>query len=337
MGNTAPPRRAVTRADVARYAQVSTAVVSYVLNSGPKPVAPATRRRVLEAIDVLGYRPNATAQALSRGRSDVIGMIVSDSCNPYFAQLVLAFDVAAQSIGKQLIVMNRYAWRAADTDPVRVLAGQQVDGMIVASALNEAEQKALATLAAPTVLVDQFAPTPTVTTIGSDYYTGARLGVEHLITAHGHERIAFIGGMLTSDLRVTGWIDAMTSTGLPLGPRYLGEFGTPHGYASGLAVARSTPRPSAIFAASDQLALAAMNAVHASGLRVPEDIAIVGFDGIADAAYAWPSLTTVSQPMAAIATHAVQVLTSGATEPQHHSYEPELVVRRSCGCPAGAG
>lgn len=334
VGRGAQARRAVTRDDVARYAGVSTAVVSYVLNDGPKSVAGPTRQRVLDAVRVLGYRPNTTARALSRGRADMLGMIVSDSRNPYFAELVCAVEVAAQKAGRSLLVINTHARRAAEQDPVAALASQQVDGMVVASILNPAEQHALASLDVPTVLIDQYRGAEEVASIGTDYYAGARDGVGHLV-GHGHTRIAFVGGEPEVDRREQGWVDTLSEAGLPLGPRYRVGFGLENGYAAGLRLAAESPRPTAVFAASDQLAIGVMNALHASGVRVPDDVAVVGFDGTNEARYAWPPLTTVAQPMSVVAEEAVRLLVEGSRETIFRIYPTSLLVRRSCGCPGG--
>lgn len=331
VGQDAQVRRAVTRDDVARYAGVSTAVVSYVLNGGHKPVAGPTRMRVLDAVRVLGYRPNATARALSRGRADMLGMIVSDSRNPYFAELVYAVEVAAQKAGRSLLVINTHARRAAAKDPVAALAAQQVDGIVVAAILTTAEQHALTSLDVPTVLIDQYRGAEEVASIGTDYYAGARSGVEHLV-GHGHSRIAFVGGDPEVDRREQGWVDALSAAGLALGPRYRVGFGLENGYGAGLRLAAEPSRPTAVFAASDQLAIGVMNALHASGLRVPEDVAVVGFDGTNEARYAWPPLTTVAQQMGVAAEEAVHLLVHDSRETIFRIYPTVLQVRRSCGC-----
>ncbi|WP_448062602.1 LacI family DNA-binding transcriptional regulator [Cellulomonas hominis] len=329
-------RRAVTRDDVARLAGVSTAVVSYALNGGPRPVAEGTREKVLEAVGRLGYRPNTTARALSRGRADMIGMIVSDSRNPYFAELVYAVDVAAQQAGRSLLVINSRVRRAAARDHILALASQQVDGMVVADLLTDEERQMVASLDVPTVLVDQFRRAEDVASIGTDYYTGALAGVGHLVE-HGHRTIAFAGGDPLVDQREQGWVDALTAAGLPLGPRYRVGFGPENGYRAGLLLAQEQQRPTALFAASDQVATAAMSALQASGLRVPEDVAVVGFDGTTTARYSWPPLTTMAQPTAAMAQEAIRRLVGGSPETGFTSFRATLQVRRSCGCPFTSG
>lgn len=327
----APDARRVTRSDVARYAGVSSAVVSYVLNGGPKPVATATRARVLDAIELLGYRPNAAARALSRGVTDMLGMIVPDSRNPYFAELVHAVDGAAQQHGCTLLVINSDSRRSTDADHIAGLASHQLDGLVVADTLAPAERRLIASLGVPLVLVNQFSADTSVAAYGVDYFEGARTGVQHLIE-HGHRRIAFIGGDPAIDQRERGWMDALTAADLPLGPRYRVGFSLASGYRAGLELADEPDRPTAVFVASDQLAFSALSALHERGLRVPEDVAVVSFDGSAESLYAWPALTTVAQPIERMASAAISRLLSGATEAVFETYPTHLIVRRSCGC-----
>lgn len=323
-------RRGVTRSDVARYAGVSSAVVSYVINNGPKPVAAATQRRVQDAIAVLGYRPNPTARALSRGVTDMIGMIVPDSRNPFFAELVHAVDRAAQMHGRTLLVINSDSRRSAP-DHIAGLATHQLDGLVIADTLSRAERSIVASLGVPLVLVNQFAADGDVPAFGVDYYEGARSGVEHLIT-HGHQRIAFIGGEPGVDERERGWADALSTAGLPLGNRHRVNFSLASGYEAGLGLAASTSRPTAVFVASDQLAFATLSALHESGLHIPNDIAVVSFDGSAESRYSWPPLTTVQQPVEVMAARAITRLLSGPTNASFETYPTTLVLRRSCGC-----
>lgn len=331
VGTARDARRAITRSDVARYAGVSSAVVSYVLNNGPKPVAPATQARVLDAIAVLGYRPNASARALSRGVTDMIGMIVPDSRNPFFAELVHAVDRAAQQHGRTLIVINSDSRRSSTSDHIAGLATHQLDGLIIADTLSRAERSLVASLGVPLALVNQFTGDGDVAAYGVDYRGGARAGVEHLI-AHGHDRIAFIGGDSAVDERERGWADALSAAGLPLGPRYRVSFDLAAGYRAGLELADDPQRPTAVFVASDQLAFSAMSALHERGCDIPGDIAVVSFDGSAESAYSWPPLTTMEQPIERMAASAIARLLAGESAAAFETYPTSLIIRRSCGC-----
>lgn len=323
--------RAVTRADVARYAGVSTAVVSYVLNNSPKPVATATRARVLDAVSVLNYRPNAAARALSRGVNDMIGMIVPDSRNPYFAELVHAVDRAAQRQGRTLLVINSDSRRSETSDHITALSSHRLDGVVVADTLSTPERALISSLGIPVVLINQFSGDSSIPAFGVDYQAGARSGVEHLID-HGHKHIAFIGGDPQVDQRERGWIEALSEVGLALGPIYRVGFSLEAGYRAGRLLANEPTPPTAVFVASDQLAFSAISAFHEQGLRVPEDVAVVSFDATAESAYIWPPLTTVAQPVDLIATAAIERLFSDSTATDFQSFPTHLTVRSSCGC-----
>lgn len=324
-------QRAITRSDVARYAGVSSAVVSYVLNNGPKPVAPATRARVVDAIAVLGYRPNAAARALSRGVTDMVGMIVPDSRNPFFAELAHAVDRAAQQRGRTLVVINSDSRRSTTSDHISGLATQQLDGLIIADTLSRRERAGVASLGVPLALVNQFAADGDVPSFGVDYYAGARAGVDHLI-GHGHRRIAFVGGDSALDHREDGWADALEAAGLPRGPRYRVRFSLADGHRAGTEFSAAHDRATAVFIASDQLAFSAMSAMHAHGLSIPGDVAVVSFDGSAESTYSWPPLTTVAQPVDEMAAAAIDRLLSGASDAAFRSFPTTLTIRRSCGC-----
>lgn len=325
------PRKQVTRTDVARYAGVSSAVVSYVLNNGPKPVALSTRQRVLDAVSLLGYRPNASARALSRGRADMIGMIVPDSRNPYFAELVYAIDLAAQEQGRTLLVINTDVRRSFAPDHLTGLVSQQLDGLVVADTLSASETSLIIRLNIPIVLINQFRGVEGFPSLGADYHDGAKKATDHLIS-HGHRDIAFIGGMNPAlDPRERGWMDSLTAAGLPLSQRYRAEFSLAGGHQAAIELARDTRRPTAVFIASDQLAIAALSAFHSEGLRIPEDIAVVSFDGSTESQYCWPPLTTMAQPVQAMAHEAIQRLLGDSPDPLFTTYPTEMIVRASSG------
>lgn len=324
--------RKVTRADVARLSGVSTAVVSYVLNDGPKPVATVTRERVLEAVRVLGYRPNAAARALSRGTADTIGMIVVDSRNPFFAQLLHALDRASVRHGRSLLIVNSDRERQSAVEQVHDLVARQIGGLIIADVLTDTEQETVAALGIPTLLVNQYTgANGFLPAMGVDFRAGAKQAVDHLV-GHGYRDIAFVGGALAIDQRERGWADALREAGLPLGQSVHAPFSYEGGLAAGRAIAADPARPRAVFAASDQIAIGLLAALSDAGLRVPEDVAVVSFDGIAEAAFTRPALTTVAQPIAEMADATIRRLADGDVEPGFTTFPTELVVRRSCGC-----
>jgi LacI family transcriptional regulator len=331
------PRGPVTRKDVARYAGVSTAVVSYVVNGGPKKVAPATEAKVQDAIRVLGYRPNAAARALKLGSSETLGLIVPDNSNPFFSLLAHAVEDAAADLGYALVLTNSDGNLAKERRNIRNLAARQVDGVLLASVLFEPDLEDLEKADIPSVLMNHGREAAGFNSIGVDLAAGARTAVEHLL-GHGHTRIGLAMGTNVSgevDGRERGWLEALRDAGVPEGQIIHGEFTRPGGYLAGQRLIASANRPTAIFASSDMQAIGILRAVREAGLTVPGDIAIASFDGSVESEYSWPALTTVEQPVRAMAEAAVAALVgAGRGEPaQHRIFPTQLRVRQSCGCP----
>ncbi|MWJ37109.1 LacI family DNA-binding transcriptional regulator [Clavibacter michiganensis] len=329
------PRGQVTRSDVARYAGVSTAVVSYVVNSGPRPVAEATAARVRDAIRVLGYRPNASARALRTGSTQMIGLVVPEIGNPHFAEMAVAVEQCAARHGHAVLLVNSGNDPQLERSLIRTLTARQVDGIIVSTVQHDTTVVDPSTLGVPVVLLNTFSAHDGVETVGVDAREGARIGVEHLVS-HGHSRIALVIGGAEVEARERGWHDATRAAGLPDGPIAREVFTREGGYLGTLRLFGGSDRPTALFASSDMQAVGALRALGELGLRVPEDVAVVSFDGTDEAAYASPQLTVVRQPVEQIAEEAVSRLIAPdpARGPHHASFTPTLVVGRSCGCPA---
>lgn len=339
MVNAVPARASgrVTRNDVARYAGVSTAVVSYVLNDGPKRVAPPTREKVLDAVRVLRYRPNAAARALNRGSMEMLGLLVPDSRNPFFAELCHTAEAVAAEHGRALLIINAEGGTDEVGRHVQTLASRQVDGLIIASYLSPGVAVAVDAAQIRTVLLNQFGAVEGLPSISVGLEDGARRGVEHLIW-HGHREIAFIGGGHPSDGREIGWLRALTGAGLRPGRAVHAGFSPVEGYFAGKDLLGGSHHPSAVFVSADHQAIGVLRACHEAGLRIPEDVAVVSFDGTAESEYAWPSLTTVAQPMREMVTEALrQLLEADAWSPGLREYPTTLVIRRSCGCPVVDG
>ena len=336
MGRPAELRRSVTRADVARYAGVSSAVVSYVVNHGPKPVAPATAERVRDAIAVLGYRPNLSARALKRGSTQMLGLVVHDSSNPFFGTFALEITVEAARRGYVVLMINSRADVEMERRALDDLVGRQIDGVIVASTQPLAFSISHQASSVPAVLIDCSVPVPGHASVGPDALNAARTVVEHLITVHGHTSIGMVIGNDGSDLdrREEGWQIALRAAGLPDGPIARAPFSREGGYQGGRQLLAGPDRPTAIFASSDMQAVGLLKAIREHGLAVPKDIAVVAFDGTAESEYSSPPLTVVRQPVREMAVRAVtRVLTEGMRPEGHEKFDMELVVRESCGCP----
>jgi len=332
------PRGQVTRSDVARYAGVSTAVVSYVVNSGPRPVAEATAERVRDAIRVLGYRPNASARALRTGSTQMLGLVVPEIGNPLFAEMAIAVEQCAARRGHAVLLVNSESDPQVERTLIRSLTARQVDGIIISTVQHGSAVVDLPTLGVPVVLLNTFRAQDGVETVGVDAREGARLGVEHLI-GHGHARIGLIiGGGGEVEAREHGWQDATRAAGLPDGPLAREPFTREGGYRGALRLFGASDRPTALFASSDMQAIGALRALGELGLRVPEDVAVLSFDGTDEAEYAAPRLTVVRQPVEEMAEEAVARLIAPDPDraPHHASFTPTLVIGRSCGCAAPA-
>ena len=328
--------RVVTRADVARLAGVSTAVVSYVVNDGPRPVAVETAARVREAIDLLGYRPNATARALKLGTTGVLGLIVPDSSNPFYAELALEVERAATRRGRALLVASSNADLDLEARLVLDLTGRQVDGLLVSGAAGPPRVVVppARRFPVPVVYLDAPVPVDGFTTFSSDGRAGAASLVRHLLEVHGHRTVALLMGTGMegwADRREVGWQEALRAAGAPDAPLIRVPFSREAGYEAGLRLLAGRRRPSAVFASNDLQAIGLLRAAHELSVRVPEELAVVAYDGTQESAYCWPPLTCARQRIADIAEAAVRVVVDGE-EPSHRVFDVDLLIRRSCGC-----
>lgn len=300
--------------DVAALAGVSVRTVSNVVNNAAA-VAPATRERVLRAVDQLQYRPNLAARNLRRGRTGLIGLAVPELHSPYFAQLAGLLVDAAQERGWTVLIDQTAGRAERERHLLEGSAGHAVDGMIISPwAVAPAELTALAG-GLPLVVLGERDPAGTCDHVAIDNVAAAREATAHLI-ALGRRRIAAIGLQPqlhsgTAQLRLRGYREALSTAGL-----------TPHGRLQ--ATVRSLHRPEgrramdemldgaeppdAVFCFSDELALGAIHAALARGLRIPDDLAVVGFDDIEDGRYANPPLSTVAPDKNRIAASALQCL-----------------------------
>lgn len=328
--------RSVTRADVARYAGVSTAVVSYVLNNGPKPVAPLTRERVLDAVRVLGYRPNAAARALSTGAADMLGLLVNDNRNPFFAELCHALDQASAEMGRSLLIVNSDRTQVTTSEQIRDLISRQIGGLIIADVLTAREQALVDSLGIPAVVIGPFGETDGLRSVGVDFCAGTRESTAHLI-GHGYRDIAFAGSAARYDERERGWRDAVIEAGLVPGAPLHVPFSYQGGHEAGIRIADADRRPRAVVAASDQIAIGMLAAFGERGIRVPEDVAVVSFDGTVTADFVWPRLTTAVQPLEQMADAAVRALLEPSPPGGHHAFPTHLRIRESCGCSPARG
>jgi LacI family transcriptional regulator len=328
-------RRPSTRADVARYAGVSTAVVSYVINEGPRRVAPETAARVRAAIEILEYRPNVSARALKKGFTEMLGVVLPNITNPFFAEYASALEIAAAAHGYVLVVGNSEGNEAQESRIVSDLANRHLDGLIIATVLPPSGFRALPLPGRPTVLINCSTPFAGYRALGPASREGARALVEHLITVHGHQSVALIIGESSEPVpepRERGWSDAFQAYELPPGPIVRTSFSRHGGYQAAVQLLSWANRPSAIFAASDQMSTGALKAIREAGLRCPDDIALVSFDGTSESEYCWPPLTVARQAVQTMAEAAISAVLNRGPAFDYQRFDTEMVIRESCGC-----
>lgn len=333
-GRPAPRRPSIL--DVANHSGVSHQTVSRVLNKHPN-VREATRARVLEAMEELGYRPNPAARALASGKSKTLGVATLDSSLYGPVSTLQAVQEAAQHHGYlvstvSVPVLDRHSLR----DALRRLTAQSLDGIIVITPYSSARDSlAHVPTGIPVVAVegDPAGDHPVVTV---DQLNGARLATEHLL-AQGHSTVSHIAGpadWIDAAARVEGWRCALEDAGAQLSLPMGGDWSAQSGFRAGQVLARD-PEVTAIFAANDNMALGLLMALHERGRRVPEDVAVVGFDDTPESAYFLPPLTTVRQDFQRLGEAAVhsllEMLGTGAASSQQVVIEPSLVLRQSSG------
>lgn len=334
-----------TRLDVARLAGTSPALVSYVLNGGPRKVAPVTEARIRAAIEELDYRPNRVARSLRTRRTHTLGIIVPDSANPYFAELANAVEDAASAAGYAVLIGNSAEHPTREQRYLAAFADQQVDGLFLVPSVAHATGEPVALPKLPIVLLDRIIDGVDAPVVAVDNFEAARLAVRHLLD-HGLTALACVAGpegVRPAEGRVEGFRRAVADAGLVVDERRVvrAAFGLEAGYEAARSLVRGADRrPDAIFVASDEQGIGVLKALEHAGIDCPGDIAVVSFDGIASTRYTSPALTTMAQPFVTMGERAVQTMLAlidgeDVTSPQGLS--AVLVTRDSCGCPAEDG
>jgi LacI family transcriptional regulator len=345
-----PPEQSPTRPaasptvfDVAHRAGVSKSTVSNVLQ-GKASVAEPLRQRVLEAIDELDYQPHVGARSL-RQQSRVIGVVVGDLTNPFHAELAAKVEMAAAKRQHSLLLVTTGGVAACESERVRSLLQHRVAALVFLSAPHRDSKRLLD---GSTAVVLASITSAGFAWVAVDEAAGTRAAVAHLAEL-GHSRIGFVSAMLTGEAsterpRYKGFTEGVREAGLTLVPEHVlrPEKESAHvdsWFDRFRAYVRQPHRPTAIVAAHDLMALELLAAAEAEGLRVPEDLSIVGFDNIAIARWHRVALTTIAQPMDEIAAIAVDMALRMAREPRSPrkrvKLAPSLIVRRTTGQPAG--
>jgi LacI family transcriptional regulator len=342
-GASAAPGRARLK-DVAALAGVSAGTVSHTLNH-PERVVPETRKLVLDAIGQLGFVPNAHARALKGAASTVIGLVVLDIGSPFFMQAARAVERTAREAGHVVILGS------SDDDPeresalLRILAAQRVRGCLLTPAEAAPSRAWFTRHRLPVVLLD-YRGGPGECWVAVDHVAGARLAVGHLLGL-GHSRVAFVSGppaLRQMVERGQGARAAIVDAGLDPADVLLEVKREGFGIADGIAAAEqlvATGVPSAVFCGNDMLAFGVYRELRRAGLRIPEDVALVGYDDVEFAADWVVPLTSVRQPIDELGSLAAQLLfehAAGQSEHRHRQIvlQPELVVRESSGPPTGS-
>lgn len=324
----------VTIYDVAREANVSLATVSRVLNNSPH-VRESTRRRVQDAIDKLGFEPNLVASALMTKRTRLVALLVPDISNPFYAEVARGVEDAAAELGYNCVICNVGGDTAKQAEYVNVLRRKGIDGMIFGTA--NYDDKLVLDLSRgsyPLTLMARDVPAAEVNRVLVDDGAGGAMAARHLLEL-GHRRLAMVtepGGIHSSQERARGFREALDEAARDgVEAVYLEAEGSD--IAAGLAAGRRlldmTPRPTAVFAANDLLAIGILQAAREADTRVPDDLSVVGFDGTVMADVTQPPLTTIVQPMRDMGKAAVRLLVEtlqNGGEHQRIVMSPELRV-----------
>ncbi|PZE66076.1 LacI family transcriptional regulator [Curtobacterium sp. MCBD17_021] len=333
----APPTGRTTISDVARAAGVSVPTVSKVIN-GRDGVAAATSQRVLAVIESLGYESSLVARSLRRSRTDVIGILVTEF-EPFSTELLKGISSAADGTGYELLayagLVSGEARPGWERRSLSRLAGTLIDGAIVVTPTT-----LMASTPIPVVSIDPHTGPEGHAAIDSDNIGGARAATEHLIGL-GHRRIAHIRGradLASAELREIGYRQSLETAGIPFDPDLVrvGDYqSAATAEVAGELLSRHD-RPTAVFAANDSSAIGVLQVAGELGLRVPQDLSVVGFDDVPQAANATPPLTTVAQPLHDLGAEALRMLLEllgGRDVPAHVQLPASLVVRGSTAPP----
>lgn len=325
--------------DVAARAGVSVATVSRALNGHPS-VSAGARARVLAAAEGLEYRPNAVARSLRTDQTHTLGLVISDLLNPYFTELARSVEEEARALGYSVIIGNADERPDLQDHHIRGLLDRRVDGLLLSPTDGGSPlMPAVARAGTPMVCVDRWIPGFEVPVVRADGRAAVRDLVAHL-HGLGHRRLAIIAGpaaTTTGRERVAAFREALHAYGLPLPGSYVGQgdFQAESGRRVTEGFLALAEPPEVVFAADNLMALGALDAIRARGLRVPGDIALAAFDDIPWFVHTDPPITAIAQPTGELGRAAVRALVAlvEGRPPESVTLAARLVVRRSCGEP----
>jgi DNA-binding LacI/PurR family transcriptional regulator len=287
----------VTSIEVAQRAGVSQSTVSRVFSSGSPRVSSEARERVLQASLELGYQPNAIARMMSTRQTNIIGIVMATITSPFYPYVLEKFLKELQAIDRQVLLFTASENQSVD-DLLPLALQYQVDALIITSAPLSSEMAAVSMArGTPVILFNRSVSDPNVSAVCADNVGGGRLAADLLLDA-GHQRIAFVAGIQntsTSQERETGFSARLRERGYSGLRREQGAYTYDSGYLAAARLLDPPDPPDALFCANDIMALGAMDAIRARGLRVPDDVSVIGFDDIPMARWGAYRLTTISQ------------------------------------------
>jgi LacI family transcriptional regulator, repressor for deo operon, udp, cdd, tsx, nupC, and nupG len=324
--------------DVANLANVSTATVSRVL-ANKDTVSEETKAKVLEAVNKLNYLPNLLGRQLRKLETNTILVVVPDITNTFFSEVLRGIAQAARQNGYRVLLADTQNYIDSELDFLNYLRQKQVDGVILLTARTDSGLIQEFSHDYPIVLACEYYEGSSIPTVSIDNISSSRKITDHLIQL-GHRRIAHISGPLNVVInrdRLKGYKQALAQHSLEMEPVLFqeGDFTIESGYNLMKKLLAVEHAPTAVFAANDAMAIGAVQAIKSSGLQVPGDIAVVGFDDIQMASILEPSLTTIAQPVFEIGVTSMNLLArlmkKEEIQKRHFVLEDKLVIRESCG------
>jgi len=328
--------------DVAERAGVSKSLVSLVMRQ-PERVSEASRLAVLQAAKELGYRPNRVARSLVQQRTNVIGVVLSDLHNPFFADVADGIETAAATSGYRTMLSSGFLDPTRERAATDTLLEQRVDALILMGSMMEIEQIEYVGSLLPVTLVGRYTDSQSVDTVGVDDAVGAQEAIDYLVGL-GHSNIVHIhaGTAAGAPRRRHGYETAMRAHGLERHIKCVpGDFTESGGAKAMTEILQGGDIPTAVFAPNDFSALGAMDVIDSAGLRIPEDISLFGYDNLAIAGLPRISLTTVGQPRTTLGEEAVHLVLERLNEDRNVTRRvvapPYLVIRSTTGPPRAAG
>ncbi len=325
--------------DIAKLAGVSIATVSKVFN-GKGRISESTRQRILRISEEINYQPNMLASALTGKKTYTIGLLIPDLVNPFFAELARHVEDRSHELGFNLVICNTDNNADKENKYIQLLRQKSADGIIVATGVrNEALLKELIEQHMPVALIAREQSTLAASSVVVDDYAGGYSAAAYLAEG-GHKRIAVLAESLTvssSKERIRGYRQALGEAGIRYDSSliYVSDFSVQGGKQMALQALAAHPRPSAIFACNDILAIGAMQAARELGIRIPQELSVVGFDNTILASMTDPPMSTVAQPIQQMGHQVVDLITQEINQEKKAKQRvvllPELIVRGSSG------